>query len=171
LLLGGGAGVGQLERVAIALDRACLSLRLVVVAGTNTMLEHRLRSHPWQGHVRIYGFVPLLADLIHAADIVVTRAGGLTISEVLAVGKPILIHGRCPGQEQGNLAYVCLHGAGLHTPTPDALLTVLRRWIDNPAERQRYATAARRLGHPTAALDIARLVWELVTKRGRAQQE
>jgi 1,2-diacylglycerol 3-beta-galactosyltransferase len=170
LLLGGGAGVGQLERVAIALDRACLSLRLVVVAGTNTVLEHRLRRHPWRGHVRIYGFVPLLADLIHAADIVVTRAGGLTISEALALGKPILIHGRCPGQEQGNLAYVCLHGAGLHTPTPDALLAAVRRWIENPAERQRYAAMAQRLGRPTAAREIARLAWELSAGTRHAAQ-
>ena len=168
LLLGGGAGVGQLERLAVALDTAGLALRLVIVAGTNALLAHRLRSYPWQGDVRVYGFVQVLADVICAADIVVTRAGGLALSEALAAGKPILIHGHAPGQEQGNLAYICREGAGLHTPTPEALLAVVRRWIEDPVERQRYAANAQRLGRPSAALDIARLAWELAAEMGCA---
>ncbi|MEN9934035.1 MAG: hypothetical protein RLZZ387_614 [Chloroflexota bacterium] len=92
LLLGGGAGVGQLAVLAEALDAARLPLQPVVVTGTNADLADRLRSHAWSIPTIVYGFVPLI-DLIHAADIVATKPGGLTLSEALAAGKPLLLHG------------------------------------------------------------------------------
>jgi 1,2-diacylglycerol 3-beta-galactosyltransferase len=108
----------------------------------------------------VYGFVPL-ADLMHAADMVATKAGGLTVSEALAAGKPLLIHGIPPGQEEGNLKYVRATGAGQWTPGPSSLVKHVRRWLDDPRELAQVTAAARHAGMPNAALKVARLSWDL----------
>lgn len=162
LLLGGGAGVGQLGALALALDSIRLPLQIAVVTGTNTALAEQLREHNWRIPAHIYGFVPL-ADMMHAADIVATKAGGVTVSEALAAGKPLLIHGDPPGQEEGNLRYVQSHGAGLWISDPTALAAHVTNWLSHPAQMERTAAQARRLGRPDAALRIARLAWDLAT--------
>ncbi|MFO7167836.1 MAG: glycosyltransferase [Chloroflexota bacterium] len=166
LLLGGGAGVGQLAALAEALDAARLPLELAIVTGTNAALADQLRARSWHSTVHIYGFVPL-ADLMHAADIVATKAGGLTVSEALAAGKPLLIHGVPPGQEEGNLRFVRDAGAGLWAPDATSLVRHVRRWLEQPAELAQVTAAARRAGQPDAALRIARLGWELAASAPR----
>jgi UDP-N-acetylglucosamine:LPS N-acetylglucosamine transferase len=161
LLLGGGAGVGQIAALAQALDTAQLPLQLAVVAGTNEELAQQLRDYPWQIPAHIYGFVQL-ADMMHAADMVATKAGGLTVSEALAAGRPLLIHGQPPGQEAGNLHYVETSDAGYWTPDPDAFVARVGRWLSHPDELQRVTAAARRLGKPEAAHQIARRAWDLL---------
>ena len=162
LLLGGGAGVGQIGALAEALDTIRQPLQLAVVTGTNSALAEQLRAREWHLPVHIYGFVPL-ADLMHAADIVATKAGGLTVSEALAAGKPLLIHGIPPGQEEGNLRYVRTSGAGLWAPDSSSLVKHVRRWLQRPEELQQVTAAARRAGQGEAAMKIAHLGWELAT--------
>src|SRR5262245_5705451 len=162
LLLGGGAGVGQIEALAQALDTAGLPLQLAIVTGKNTALAEQLRAGAWRIPTQIYGYIPL-PDLMHAADMIATKAGGLTISEALAAGKPLLIHGLPPGQEAGNLRYVEKYGAGCWTPDADALVARVGQWLADPAELERVTAAAQRLGRPNAAHQIARLGWSLVT--------
>ncbi|MEN9933604.1 MAG: hypothetical protein RLZZ387_183 [Chloroflexota bacterium] len=162
LLIGGGAGVGQIASLAESLDNAGLPLQLAVVAGTNTALADQMRARQWSIPTHIYGFIPL-ADLMHATDIVATKAGGLTVSEALAAGKPLLIHGVPPGQEEGNLRYVRASGAGLWAPDPSSLVKHARRWLQRPEELRQVTAAAAKAGHPDAALRIARLGWELAS--------
>ena len=162
LLLGGGAGVGQIASLARALDRAALPLQLALVAGKNAELAAQLREQSWSIPVQVYDYVPL-PDLMHAADIVATKAGGLSVSEALAAGKPLLIHGVPPGQEAGNRRYIERAGAGCWTPDADALVARVAEWLAEPAALARVTSAARRLGRPNAASQIARLAWSLVT--------
>lgn len=169
LLLGGGAGVGQLTSLATALDTIRQPLQLAVVAGKNKSLGAQLRSYDWQIPVHIYDFVPL-ADMMHATDIVATKAGGLTVSEALAAGKPLLIHGDPPGQEEGNLRYVQSHGAGLWISDANTFSSLVTHWLTNPGQMERAAANARRIGRPDAAQRIVRLGWELASEGPRPQR-
>lgn len=164
LLIGGGAGVGPLAELAIAADETCQPVQLVIAAGRNNELAATLRARPWKNPAHIYGFVPL-PDMMHAADIVATKAGGLSVSEALAVGRPLLIYGAAPGQEAGNLEYVVHRGAAQYTPDAARFVEALQRWIDRPEARQAAADAARAAGRPSAAFEIADLAWELAMAR------
>jgi 1,2-diacylglycerol 3-beta-galactosyltransferase len=161
LLVGGGAGTGQLAEFAHALDAIALPLQLIIVTGSNTALAARLRAQRWRIPVQIYDHTPL-APLMHAADIVATKAGGLTISEALALGKPLLIHSAAPGQEAGNARYIHESGGGQWVSSPTALVTQVTSWLVNPAARVRAGVGARRLGCPDAADQIAQLSWRLL---------
>lgn len=158
LLVGGGEGMGPLEKTARAIDAADLPVCLVVVAGRNQELKSRLERLPWSIPIRIYGFINEMPDFMQAADILVTKAGPGTISEAFIAGLPMVLYSRLPGQEDGNVSYVTSHGAGVWAPRQEVIVAVLRDWIDQPDELHRVARASRRLARPDAARKIAHIL-------------
>jgi 1,2-diacylglycerol 3-beta-galactosyltransferase len=66
-----------------------------------------------------------------AADVLVTKAGPGTICEALNAGLPMALYSRLPGQEEGNIDYVCKNGAGVWAPHPECIVAALRNWVEN----------------------------------------
>ncbi|MBC7842906.1 MAG: galactosyldiacylglycerol synthase [Gemmatimonadaceae bacterium] len=157
LLAGGADGVGPLESLSVALDRAQLPCDIAIVAGRNASLASQLRARRWHGTVHIYDFVPNFAEMLRAAAVLVTKAGPGTISEACASGCPIILHGAIPGQETGNIDFVTCGRAGVWAPSPLAVTAALHAWLvgrDAPAALRRASAAALRLARPEAAAQI-----------------
>jgi 1,2-diacylglycerol 3-beta-galactosyltransferase len=164
LVLGGGAGVGRIEEVAAEIARRCPQAQIAIVAGKNEALRRRLADYPWPIPAHIYGFTERMPALMHASDVLVTKAGGLSVSEGLACGLPMVIYQVTPGQEEGNMTYVETRDAGVYAPTPEEAGEVLQRWLRPDSEELAYyAAQSRAAGHPHAAHDVARRVWKLAT--------
>jgi 1,2-diacylglycerol 3-beta-galactosyltransferase len=161
LLLGGGAGVGPVRDMAYALDAAAVPVQLAIVAGRNSALADELRQYPWQQQVHIYDFVPL-ADMMHACDVVASKAGGLTVSECMAAGKPMVFYGEAPGQEEGNRTFVMQAGAGLYAHDTAQFVGYARMLLADSDIRHSMAVAARRIGMPYAAQTVANEIQRLV---------
>jgi len=158
LLVGGGEGMGPVERTAHAIDASGLKLVLAVIAGRNHGLQERLEAYNWQIPVRIYGFVREMPDFMRAADVLVTKAGPGTISESFIAGLPMILYSRMPGQEDGNVAYVVNEGAGVWAPQPEQVVAALRSWLNFPERRERAAAACRRLARPDSSRQIAHII-------------
>lgn len=158
LIVGGGDGVGPLESLALAVDRAQLGCDVAVVTGRNAPLAERLRARTWHGIVHVYGFVHNLDDMLCAASALLTKAGPGTISEACVSGCPMVLYGAIPGQETGNIRFVEEGGAGMLASGTSEVVDALRAWLvgDGAHERREAAAAAAlRLGRPRTALDIA----------------
>ena len=158
LLMGGGEGVDQLETIAAAIDEARLSVTLVIVAGRNNPLKQRLEDRPWKIPTRVYGFVKEMPDFMHAANILLTKAGPGTISEAMASGLPVILYSRLDGPEEGNVRYIVDQGAGIWAPDPGQVVETVARWLAHPEERARAASACLALARPQAAREIAALI-------------
>lgn len=164
LLAGGAEGIGPLEALSVAIDRAQLPCDIAVVAGRNSALAARLRARQWQGTVHVYDFVTNFAELMRAASALVTKAGPGTISEACASGCPVILFGAIPGQETGNVDFVTRGRAGVWAPSPLAVTAALHAWLvgrDAPAALRRASHAALRLARPKAAQEIATSVLQL----------
>jgi 1,2-diacylglycerol 3-beta-galactosyltransferase len=167
LLGGGGAGAGSLDKLARAIQQARLPLQLVVLTGRNARLRRRLQrlvdryssSSSDLPRLRVLGFVKNMPELMYAADLLITKAGPSTICEAVACQLPLVLSGYVPGQEEGNIRYVCEQGIGLRAETPEELVTVLEECL-HPAsptvERIRANMAS--LQKPPAALYIAKIL-------------
>ncbi len=162
LVVGGGGGIGQVFEVAEAIAKAHLPAQLLVVAGHNRRLRRRLEAVKWEIPIRVFGFVDNMPELMHASDVIVTKAGPTTICEALACGLPIILSGAIPGQEEGNVDYVVRGGAGRWAPTPEEVVAILEELLtpggNGVAQMRRNAL---RLARPGAALEAARLIVEL----------
>ena len=158
LLVGGGEGMGPLKETAMIIAEARLPAALAIVTGRNTALRSELQARQWPIPTFIYGFVREMPDLMHAADILVTKAGPSTISEAFIAGLPIVLYSRLPGQEDGNIVFVTSHGAGVWAPHPKQVVAALKNWVDHPEERLAAAAASRELARTGAARKIAHIL-------------
>ena len=149
--------------VAQALARGLPDIQLVVVAGRNQAMRRKLEQCTWQVPTQIHGFVQNMPELMAASDLLVTKAGSVTLAEAFVVGLPVIIYGFVPGQEEGNIGYISEHGAGAYTPDPDGVAAIARSWLQpgNP-ELARIAANARALARPEASLTVARRLHALL---------
>ena len=120
LVMGGGEGLLPMEEILLALQKKSIAgLRLVAITGNNAKLEQKLRERfavaagaaeqDAVGSVtpiEIYGFRQDVPQLLAGADMIITKAGGLTCAEVLATGLELFIYKPLPGQERGNAAFL-----------------------------------------------------------------
>ena len=98
--------------------------------------------------------------MMHAADFMISKAGGLIIAESLACGLPLLLVDVMPDQEKGNVQYVLQAEAGEMGLSPGEAVNVLRAWLaDDSKLLARRAHKARMIGRPQAAYTAAGYAW------------
>ena len=110
------------------------------------------------------GYVDDIARLIAGADVVVTKPGGLTCSEALAVGRPLVLTRPIPGHEDANVQYLTARGAAIAAPGADDVATALRNLMHDPAVLGGYTWRAHGSGTPGAAHSIAATVLRRMTQ-------
>jgi processive 1,2-diacylglycerol beta-glucosyltransferase len=172
-VLAGGAGMGPLVEVLEHTARAVgASADLVVVCGKNEVLKARAAraARDLPGRVRVVGFVDPIVELLRGADVVVTKPGGLTTSECLALGKPTVFYEAAPGQESANARFAADQGAGVHGGTPAATAAEAARLVRDPAARATLAARARRIGRGDAAVLVADTVLAEVGRYERQRE-
>jgi processive 1,2-diacylglycerol beta-glucosyltransferase len=156
LLMGGGAGLGGLDEVAARLLRLDADFQLVALAGRNSRALEKLQSlacaHPRR--LVAQGFTDRVERLMGACDLVITKPGGLTTSECLALGRPMIVHAPIPGQEERNCDYLLEQGAALKAVDAIALDWRVRELLAVPSRLDGLAVRARALGRPHAARDV-----------------
>jgi processive 1,2-diacylglycerol beta-glucosyltransferase len=155
-LLGGGIQGKRVRRVAESLLQTNLRGTLVVVAGRNKELEQEMSQVTSGPTLRLLelGFIDFLDDLIAASDVVITKAGGLTVSEILARGTPMIVIDPIPGQEEWNADFVAGSGAGIQLRLIETAPAAAVSILTEPDRLEGMRLHARQAGRPNAALDI-----------------
>ncbi len=163
LLIGGGEGFGRIFEIARNVAKAIDQAQLVIVCGRNQLLKRKLDGVQWEIPTTIYGFVDNMPELMHAADILITKAGPGTISEAFSVGLPPLIYSYIPGQEYGNVTYVKDHQAGVYAKTAKQITQLISDWLDSDdTALQEMSRNAAQLAKPEAVITIAEELCQLL---------
>jgi processive 1,2-diacylglycerol beta-glucosyltransferase len=160
LMVSGGAGVGDLPSMVERVLGLGGEFQVIAVAGRNAEAKSALDAaalrHP--GRVVAIGFTNEMHRLMAAADLVVTKPGGLTISECMALGKPMLLIAPIPGQEEHNAGFLMEAGAAWLAYDAIGLEYKVARLMADAPKRAAMAAASRALGKPQAARDVLRRV-------------
>lgn len=105
-------------------------LRVHFVCGQDFELKRFVESlvAEWgcADHIVVDGFVQNMSELLHSASLVIGKPGGLTVGEVLAAGKPLLILDVLPGQEEYNRDALVAAGVGFGARSDDLKSSVMR---------------------------------------------
>jgi processive 1,2-diacylglycerol beta-glucosyltransferase len=157
LLLCGGFGVGPIVALLGELMAMPAEAQVVVIVGRNPRLQWRLEALAQAATrpVRVLGFTENVHEWMRAADLVVTKPGGLTVAEALACGLPLVIVNPIPGQETRNSDYLLEHGAAIKVNNPRLLGHRVSTLLADAGQLAALREAARVLGRPQAARDIA----------------
>ena len=159
LVMGGGLGLGVSEMVEAALAGAHQDVQVIAVCGKNAAAAERLRGLGVDsGRLRVESYVTDIERYISAADIVVTKPGGLTASEALACGRPLLVTRPIPGQETGNTRALVAAGAAIAALTDTDITHAMRRLFAGDGLLSGLAAAASRLGRARSAAEITSLL-------------
>jgi len=157
LLMGGGLGLGPI--VTCAQSLASLphhDLKVTIVCGKNQHLYQEManRFGP-DPRFTVLGFVSDMATRILQADLLVTKPGGVTCSEALAVQLPLLLLRPLPGQEEENLAQLLDAGVAELADEPDLSSAVASLLWGPPERLARLRQSAQLMGRPRSAQAIA----------------
>jgi 1,2-diacylglycerol 3-beta-galactosyltransferase len=167
-LVVGSPRVRNLLDAVRVLNHSGFPLQALVVAGGDDAVYAELQQTDWHIPVVVYNMVDNMPTLMHAADFIVCKAGGLIVTEALACGLPILLIDVIEGQETGNAEFVVENGAGEVARLPLDMLETLYHWLSNEGQLLKTrAYNARRVGHPQAADEIAELAWTLAASENR----
>jgi processive 1,2-diacylglycerol beta-glucosyltransferase len=157
LVLSGGFGVGPVAELAESLAQALTSSQLVVVAGRNEALKARIvkATATFKDRVRVIGFTTEMREWMALASLIVTKPGGLTSSEALACGVPMVITFPIPGQETRNATMLYEEGAAISGENPATVAWRVGKLLDDPGRLAAMKQNAERLGRPNAAFGVA----------------
>ncbi len=155
-------GSKRVEHFKVNLDilnHSGFPFQLTVVTGKDQRLYNELKEVDWHHETHLYEFVDQMPEFMHASDLLITKAGGLIVTEALASGLPMILIDVIPGQESGNAKFVQDGNAGFWTKNPNEFIQVLGHLFFNEKECLRQTTEnAKNIGKPSSALKIAELI-------------
>ena len=164
-ILSGGFGLGQVDRVLTTVLEAPIEhrgIQVIVVAGRNKALKAKIDSHPVPKGSKVisFGFIENMEEVMEVSDLLVTKPGGLTASEALAKGLPMLIVFPIPGQEARNSDYLLEHCSAVKAQDFEELQYKVAQLLGNPARLKVLRERALAIAKPRACFTIAQSISE-----------
>ena len=165
LILFGGTGYGNPERILAEVAEVQRPHQIVLVTGRNQRLEKRLRqgfgSLP---HVRVLGWVDNMQEWMVASDLMISKPGGGTLNEGFACGLPMLAFDPLPGNEERTCRWIERWGAGVWIKRTEDLAPRIQSLLGDPAQLAALRHQAGALGRPHAARDGALAILDFLSR-------
>jgi processive 1,2-diacylglycerol beta-glucosyltransferase len=160
LISAGGFGLGPIEDLIRALLPLSMPAQIVAICGRNEELCAALHGLADQlvptarVSLRVVGYTTEMDEYMAAADLVVGKPGGLTMSEALARDVPFVIVKPIPGQEERNADHLLEEGAAIRCNNLPALAYKIERLLGDRQRLAQMRANIRRLARPRAAQQI-----------------
>ncbi|MDL2224605.1 glycosyltransferase [Eubacteriales bacterium OttesenSCG-928-M02] len=162
LIMSGSMGYGDLPKVIKRLDSLPMEVQMLVVCGKNEKLKGQLEELSTRNPLVVYGFVDNIPLLMDGADLMLTKPGGLSTSECLAKGLPLVMMDPIPGLEERNALFLLAQGAGILStkqfPPDEAVYQLLK----DPERTEQILARQAVLGKPAAADELVHRIKEVV---------
>lgn len=145
LIMGGAYGVlGKAKWMCNLVANFDGPVQAIIVCGKDRKLYRSLDSIVQEARNPVvrFDFVNYVDELMSIADVIITKAGGLTVSESLTKQLPMIIFKPIPGQEENNATYIEEIGAGRIARTDRELISILDELITNTQEIKKMSNAA-----------------------------
>jgi processive 1,2-diacylglycerol beta-glucosyltransferase len=164
-MAGSYGSLGRLPDATRALLSASRPVQGLVVCGRDPALHARLSRLTEGSAVRTLGYAHDVRRLMAAADVLVTKAGGMTLAEAAAAELPLLLFGSLPGQERQNERFAARAGIAFAARSRRELTLLLERALSSPRLLARMRRRMRGLQRPDASRHIVDLVLERAPTR------
>lgn len=158
LLIGGGQGI--FGDGLFSLDEFPETLQLIVVCGHNEKLLQKLSEHANRSKHRflLTGYINYIHELMIVSDLIITKPGGLTTSEAIALELPMLFYKPLPGQEQDNARFLLQSGVAMQANDAVELHEILAQVLQHPELLWEMRQKARQFATKWAAFDALEVI-------------
>lgn len=163
LVMGGGLGLGGMDYALDQLEKVAIKMQVLVVGGRNQELVEKVKCRSEQSHHRLvaFGYVDNVQELMMAADLLVSKPGGITLTEAMTVGLPMLLHQPIPGPESDNARYMSDHGIARWLRTDEQMSEAVQELLSSPDVLRKMKDASKRHVRLNAADKIAEIMSSL----------
>ena len=158
IVMAGGDGMGKIASLCRKLDKIKDDTHLAIVTGRNENLYLALSQRSFKNPVTLYKFSNEIPKLMHASDVLLTKAGPGTITEAIVSRLPIVLYDFLPGQEEGNILYVVESDAGVWASTNTLALKATEDILSGTIKFGGNKFETIRKQHVEAADKISKLV-------------
>lgn len=167
-VFGGGLNPQRIKIILTDFLTVSTPITLVVIAGRSDTLLEAIKDLTDNEQVKFVklGSINYVDDMIVASDLIITKAGGLITSEILARGVPMVIIDPIPGQEEQNADVLSASGAGIQIRLPEMVAQTVMYLLKYPERLAQMRQAALATGKPNAAHNIASFILNDVHSKG-----
>jgi len=159
-----GLGKNRTEEIFRILVNNFSNLQVVAIAGKNIeMREHfeKIVAESNKGHlIKVLPFTDKVPELMNIANLVITKPGGLTTSESLISGLPMLIINPLPGQEEQNAEFLEENNVGVWLRKNDNIEECLNKFISNDEQLNEFRENALKLAKKDSTKEICKVLLE-----------
>jgi processive 1,2-diacylglycerol beta-glucosyltransferase len=157
LISAGSFGVTPLGEVMAEFRAIKDEFQMMVVCGNNANLRKDLemKQKSESRLKKVFGFVDFMDELMALSDLLITKPGGITVSESIGTGVPMILIEPIPGQEEANADYLVEQGVGVKARNLPVLLSKLGLLVGDPQKLRAMSERAKAISHPFAAQTIA----------------
>lgn len=130
LLMSGSMGYGKMDKSIERLDKMDIDFQTIAVCGNNKEMAKKIKNKKLRKRFDVYGYVNHIDIMMDASDCVITKPGGITSSEALAKGLPMIMTNPIPGHEMRNAEFMLNNGIALYAtksfPLDEAIFSLFR---------------------------------------------
>ena len=164
--MGGSFGAGNIKETLDELLEINKDFQILVITGRNKALkekiDRRLATTEHNKNVQVLGFTDKMNDILYAADLIVTKPGGLTTTETLLKGIPMIVPYYIPGQEEENLDFLSNCGAVIRVTKKYTLPVLVKVLLDYPERVELLKKNIESIKKVNSAQNIANLSQEIM---------
>ncbi|WP_078430343.1 MGDG synthase family glycosyltransferase [Alkalihalobacterium alkalinitrilicum] len=154
LIAGGGFGLTKYAKVIHALEQCKEELLIICMTGTNSKAAKKLNNYKSKHSIKVIPFTDRFLEYLRASDVVISKSGGLTMSEALICETPIIIYKPVPGHEEHNAQYLVEKGAAVKVQHDEELPFIIKKVLFQKKISDEMRYSARKIKKPTAAEEI-----------------
>ncbi len=161
LIMSGSMGFGNLVDHITKLDTLDMEFQMLIVCGNNKRLKKRVENLHTEKSKFVYGFVDNVDVLMDASECIVTKPGGLTVSEAMAKNLPMILFNPIPGQEYRNLEFLVNNGLAQAVSDTYPIDEAVFQLLLNKWRRNNIREAISDMAKPNATKDLCEFIFTL----------
>lgn len=158
LVMSGSMGYGNVGDVIRRLDNMDMDFQIISVCGNNASLKKKIDLMDTRKKIYNFGFVDNVDLMMDASDCILTKPGGLTVSESLAKCIPMILINPIPGQEDRNAEFLLNNGLAIKTSETFPPDEAVYHLFHNESRKEYMIQMMRNIGRPYAADELADLI-------------
>lgn len=165
LVMSGSMGFGNIIDQLKVIDKLRIDFQIVVICGNNKKMKSQIDDVIWKKPMYNYGYVNNVDVFMDAADCIITKPGGLTTSEALAKGLPMIMNNPVPGQEDRNVEFLLNTGAAIKVSKTFPVDDALYQLFTNSPRRKNLDSSIETLKKPNATNDLVDFIYQLLENK------
>lgn len=167
LIMAGSFGVSNIVEIYKALLQIETPLQIILITGRNRrMYDVFARLIPESPKsTKLLFYTNEVAKYMHVADLLITKPGGLTISEALACSLPLVVFDAIPGQEEDNAEFLMAHNMGLRIKSGEDCAQTVQKLLEDRKRLETMRKSCSAFDKSESGEHIFQLVQTLLEKK------